>query len=458
MRQSLAQAIGAFAAGVRFDRLPAQAVAIAKTGITDCIGVIVAGSAEPPPQILRRALASDAGQAGSTILGAAPGARAPAAEAAWINGTAGHVLDYDDVAIGHPSVVIVPALLAEGETLDARGTDLIAAYVAGYEVWMELVLRERGNHQVKGWHPTALLGALAAAAACASLRRLTAEQSMHALGIAAAQAGGITASYGTMAKSFQVGRAAHAGVLAARLAGLGMTASPDVLDHPRGLLKVISQEGDVDIERNAEHLGVDWHICRHGLNIKRYPICYCAHRTIDAVLNLRERARPQPGRVARIEASLSDIHATILVNHFPESSLAAKFSVEFAIAAALLEGEVGWKQLDETFVKRDDVRDLMRKVSVTTNRDYDPDEPAFSMHDQVRVFMDGGEVIDSGKVRYARGNARLPLTSEELERKFLDCMRVGGVAPNGEALLELLRRLETLQSCRALMQTAVRAA
>ena len=452
MKKPLAAALGDFAAGLQFADLPPAAVATAKTGIADCIGVIVAGNGEPPVQILLRALATGAPHGEASIVGSKTGARAGAAEAAWINGAAGHVLDYDDVAIGHPSVVIVPAILAEGEVLDASGSDLITAYVAGYEVWMELVLRERGNHQVKGWHPTALLGALAATAAVGRLRRLSAAQTTYALGIAAAQAGGITASYGTMAKSLQVGRAAHVGVLSARLAALGMTAAPDALDRERGLLKAISQHGDVDTASGAERLGIDWHICRHGLNIKRYPACYCAHRVIDAVLGLAAQGRIEPARIERVEAELSDVHATILAHHFPENALAAKFSVEFAIACALVAGDVGLQQFDDAFVRRADVRDLMRKVTVVTNTDYDPDEPAFSRHDRVRIALENGAVIESEKVRYARGSARRPLTPAEVDRKFMDCVAAGNPEIDGRAWLDMLNGLETLPGCRSLMQ------
>ena len=200
----LANVLADFVCGLQFCSLPSAAVQVAMNGIIDCIGVTVAGSHEQPVQILRRGLAASAPQGEATILGSKGGMRTSAAEAAWINGTAGHVLDYDDVARGHPSVVIVPAVLAEAEALDAGGTDILTAYVAGYEVWMELMLRERGSYQMKGLHHTPIIGALAAAAACAKLRHLSAKQTMHALGIAAAQASGIVASHGTMAKSFQV--------------------------------------------------------------------------------------------------------------------------------------------------------------------------------------------------------------------------------------------------------------
>ena len=118
MKQPLAVALAAFAANLRFSQLPQQAMHVAKSGIADCIGVAIAGSQEPPVQILRRALMESAGHGVATVLGARDGIRTTAAEAAWINGAAGHVLDYDDVARGHPSVVIVPAILALAEERD----------------------------------------------------------------------------------------------------------------------------------------------------------------------------------------------------------------------------------------------------------------------------------------------------------------------------------------------------
>ena len=403
MKRTLASGLAEFVAGLVFSRLPPQAVQVAKTGITDCIGVAIAGSAEPPVQILRRALVSPGCDGEATVLGAQNGLRTAAAEAAWINGTAGHVLDYDDVARGHPSVVIVPAILALAETLDASGADLITAYVAGYETWMELMLRERGSYQEKGWHHTPILGALAATAACANLQRLDCEQTTSALGIAAAQASGIVASHGTMMKSVQVGRAAHTGILSARFARLGMTASPDVLDHERGFLKAISPAGEVDIEKSVEHLGSVWHICKHGLSIKRYPVCYRAHRAIDATLGMLERRPLRPDEIDRIEVSTSRIDAMILLNHSPESGLAAKFSMEFAVACALICGNVGLQQLNDDYVRRDDVQRLMARIKVVSNDDYDPNAPGFSVHDHVTVFLRSGEVMESDKVRYARG-------------------------------------------------------
>ena len=450
MKQPLAVALAAFAANLRFSQLPQQAMHVAKSGIADCIGVAIAGSQEPPVQILRRALMESAGHGVATVLGARDGIRTTAAEAAWINGAAGHVLDYDDVARGHPSVVIVPAILALAEERDASGADLITAYVAGYEVWMELMQRERGSYQDKGWHHTPMLGAIAATAACANLCRFDCRQTSHALGVAAAQASGIVASHGTMMKSIQVGRAAHTAVLSARMAELGMTAAPGVLDHERGFLKAISQTGDVDIVTGVAELGNIWHICTQALSIKRYPVCYRAHRAIDATLELRQRQLFLPDQIARIEVSTSRIDAMILAHHRPTSGLEAKFSMEFAVACALIDGNVGLQQLSDEFVRRSDIQSMMARISVVTHEDYAADAPGFAVHDSMTVYLNSGEVVESEKVRYARGHAKLPLTSGELKQKFLDCIAVGNPALDGQHLFNCLQELESLPGCRSL--------
>jgi 2-methylcitrate dehydratase PrpD len=164
---SLTQSIGAFIAGLTFGQVGEEAAAVAQRGFVDCTGVMIAGRNEPPTQILRHVLASDGPRETSLYF---TSELTSALSAALINATAAHALDFDDVAMdGHPSCVLVPAILAEGEAGDAPGKDMITAYLAGYETWAELVKRERGLIYEKGWHPTGVIGTVAASAACASI-------------------------------------------------------------------------------------------------------------------------------------------------------------------------------------------------------------------------------------------------------------------------------------------------
>jgi len=168
----LTRDLGRFVAGLTFEKLPQEAVATARTGIIDTIATMIAGAHDPAPELLRKGLAPASGPAGLCFSGDT----AAAPEAAWINGTAGHALDYDDVGCrGHVSTVLLPAILAEAETLGLGGREMFAAYVAGYQTWAELSRRDPGHHHRKGWHPTGIFGAIGAGAARAALRRLSPE-------------------------------------------------------------------------------------------------------------------------------------------------------------------------------------------------------------------------------------------------------------------------------------------
>src|SRR3984893_3110040 len=441
---TLTQDLGHFAAGVSFEKLPPGAAEVARTGFIDCIATMIAGAGDPAPQLLRKALRQPGGDATLYFSGE----KCAAPEAAWINGTAGHALDYDDVASlrGHPSTVLVPAVLAEGEVRGASGRDMLAAYVAGYETWAELAWRDPGHHHRKGWHPTGIFGPIGAAAACASLRRLDADAATPALALAASQSSGIMANLGTMTKPFHAGRSAHSGLMSARLAELGFTASLDALEHPQGVLSAVSPEGEVDRESPAHGLGSEWRIVKYRLGIKKYPACYCTHRALDAMLELLARQPLQPTEIARITVSLSDTHALILRNHQPQTGLAAKFSIEFAMAAAVIARRAGLAEYTDGFVRRLDVQDLMGRVGIETNRNYDPEVSGASVFDQVRVELVGGGVIESAKVARAKGHADRPLSEDELFENFppsLDAGR-GRIAP--EVLFARLRHLEDLSA------------
>lgn len=444
----LARSLGEFISTTRYDSLPPKAVQIAKNAIIDTVGVIVAGCNEPPVRILRKTLGAQGDIDEATLFFGRERTSGP--HAAWLNGAAGHVLDYDDFSRGHPSVVIVPAIFAEGEALNVSGADIVNAYIVGYEVWMDLVMRERGSYQTKGLHPTSLIAPLAAAAACANLHRLDSDQAASALGLAAHQASGITIGHGTMAKSFQVGKAAYTGAFSARLAANGMTTAPHALDHHQGFLRAVSPTGDVDIT-TAPHLVEHWRIIQHGLNLKCYPVCYRVHRVVDATLGLAHAHTVDPGDIEKVEVLLGKIDAMILANHEPMTGLAAKFSAEFAVAACLLAKQVTLAEVTDQFVRRPEVQQLMRRVTVTTNENYDPEAPGFSMHDQVRVHMRSGNIIESERVKYAPGSAKRPIGQNALAKKFFECLRFGNSELNATRMLDDLHRLEALKSCRELM-------
>src|ERR1700730_9488107 len=440
---ALTQELGRFVATLSFEKLPPEAVEIARTGFIDTVATLIAGAHDPAPQLLRKGLQPAPGAASLYFSGET----ATAPEAAWINGTAGHALDYDDVGCrGHVSTVLVPAILAEAETLGLGGREMFAAYVAGYETWAELSRRDPGHHHRKGWHPTGIFGAIGAGAACAVLRRLTAEQATATIALSASQAGGIMANFGTMTKPFHAGRAAHAGLISARLAELGFTASPDALDHPQGFLSAVSPEGKADRDGPSPAFGEDWHIVKQRLSIKKYPACYCTHRSLDGMLDLLAQHPLKPADIAQITVSLSQTHSLILRNHTPQTGLEGKFSMEFAMAAAVISRRASLGEYTDEFVRRPEVQQLMRKVRLVTNENYDPVQIGASVYDQVTVELANGERLESEKVKRARGHAELPLGEAELFDKFRTCPDAGHARISPERLFDRLRNLEKISA------------
>ena len=417
---SLTLDLGRFVADLGLRQIPSEGCNIARTGIADCFGVLIAGARDPEIALVDRELGSSSGSALASLIPS--GTRRTAESAALINGVAAHVLDYDDVSLdGHPSAVLVPAIFAQGEVSGSSGAEMLAAYIAGYEVWAELLAREPTPLHRKGWHPTSVLGTVAAAAACAKLRGLDAAGTATAIAIAASMSSGLVANFGTMTKSFQVGRAAQSGVIAARLAQAGLTASLDALEHPAGLLAALSPEGKAELGRPFVVAQKEWHIVGHGLNIKRYPICYATHRSIDAALDLVERYDLSPGQIERIHVSTGKTQLLMLRNSRPQTGLEAKFSMQFAMAAALCARNVGLRELTDEFVRRPEVQAIFPRVSLAGTA-ITTAGSNFAPADAVEITTVTGETLKSGPVEYAKGSHQRPLSRDELWIKFADCL------------------------------------
>ncbi|GAA4326524.1 MmgE/PrpD family protein [Pigmentiphaga soli] len=452
--EGLTRQAGAFAVSLRYEDLPPACIEAARIGTADCVGVMLAGAAEPGPGIVA-SMVSDSSRADAAPL-LPSGRRVAASDAALINGVAAHVLDYDDVALSaHPSAVLVPAILAEGWAQQSSGRDLLTAYVAGYEVWALLYRLEPGAVHDLGFHPTPLVGTIAAAAACARLLRLDAARAATALAISSSLASGLVANFGSMTKSLHAGRAAQSGLLAARLAQAGYTASPDALEHRSGFMQAHSPSRTPDVADRDFGLGAEWRMPALGVCVKRYPICYATHRSIDALLDLAEAHAIAPGDVEAVHVHIGETQMLMLRNHFPQTGLEAKFSLEFAMAAALVARRVGLAELSDDFVRRDDVRDLMRRVRYTTTAEVAQgwDQP-YAPADQVTVTLKSGRELRADPVARPKGSWERPLSAAELRAKFLDCAARCLGRPAAAALFDQLWKLEATSSARDLKMSA----
>lgn len=434
---ALSTALAGFVSGLVHEDVPADALRVAELGFADVVGVLVAGSIEPVVQALVRTFADDIGTQGVSLLFSQQRAAPPLA--GLVNGAAAHALDYDDAG-GHRSAVLVPAILAEAEWLGSSGRDVLTAYVAGYELWSELARRERGQLHERGWHPTSVYGTLAAAACVARLRQLDAQTTRHALGIAASCSSGLVANFGSMVKPFHAGHAAQQGLLAVRLAMNGLTASPAAIDHPRGFLAAVSQHGDFDATSPAT-VGSAWRISIEGLSVKKYPTCYCTHRAIDSALALRQEDGFALRDVERVRVHIGKTQKAILHADRPQTSLEAKFSIQFAVACALVTGRVGLAEVCEHTLRDPEIRRLMQRVEVELTDEYDALMSQYAPWDQVQLTTTSGRTIVGPRIPRASGHIENPLSQDDLRHKFRACLAHAQSALDGDRLFDALQSL-----------------
>jgi len=427
---------------------PSAARTIAARAFLDTVGVALAGACEPAARSVQRVIAGD-GVGPCTVLGTS--LRASAANAALANGTAAHALDFDDmcfVSLAHPSAPLVPAALAAAEVSGAAGAALLDAYVVGFEIEGRLGMAMNPRHYQRGWHCTATLGTLGAAAAAARLFGLDAAQTRHALAIAASEASGLKENFGTMVKPLHAGLAARNGVVAAQLARAGLTASDAAIEGAQGLLAAMDSERP-SLAGIADDLGARWEILDTGITVKLYPSCAGTHPTLDALLTLRRAHAFTADDVDAVEIGVDPIVPTILIHDRPSTGLEGKFSMPFCAAAAVVHGHVGIETFDLASLEDAAVRAMQSRVRMRVDPAIDPSATPLTQS-RVSVHLRDGRVL-TADANGARGYPDRPASDEELAAKFLSC--AGAALPRERACAALvaLREIGTHDDVAALM-------
>jgi 2-methylcitrate dehydratase PrpD len=412
--ESLTAVVAAFVAETSFDDVPDAAVRLVRDALTDCVGVMLAGAREP---LAERVLSVVGGERGDVEL-VGCGLRAGRVEAALYHGAIAHALDYDDLShpsYTHPSCHLLPVLLSLADCPGVDGPRAVTAYAVGLEIEGKLGRAMNLGHYERGWHSTATLGTMGAAAAGASLLGLDQERTAVALAIAASSASGLRANFGTMTKPLHAGLAARNGVLAVLLAQSGWTATLDILEHPLGFQQVLSGEGGVDPAAWSA-LGSPWEITTDvGLALKLYPSCAATHCAIEAAQQLGSRSGKE--EIRRVRVGQSELGSKILVHPHAPTPLAAKFSMPFCVSAALLTGTVSRDLFTDEAIRDPAIRSLMDRVEV-------------AIDDRVRYHPDFGAAVeielasghrDEALVTEPRGTQHRWPNHDELKAKFADC-------------------------------------
>ena len=412
----------------------------------DTIGVILAGVAEPAARMVQ-AIATEEGHGECRILGTS--ARTGAGYAAMANGAAAHALDYDDmcfVSLAHPSCVLVPAILATAELTGAPGFLLTDAYVVGFELEcrLGLAMNPRHYHQ-RGWHATSSIGTLGAAAAAARVLGLDAGRTANALGIGASAACGLKENMGTMVKPLHAAMAARNGVLAARLAQSGFTASDRALDGPQGYLAAMDSE-HASLDPFVADLGTRWEILDTGITVKLHPSCAATHPSLDVLLDISRRHTLDSDLIECLDVEVDSMTPRLLLYDRPTTGLEAKFSMPFCAAAALVHGRIGVDTFDAARIHEPAVQQLMGRVTMRANPAFDAAAPLSRTRVTVRL-RDGRVLTQDGDG--ARGYPGR-FTDDELQSKFRDCTRRSLSPAAIDRAWDALKTIETIGDVREL--------
>ena len=450
--------IATFIVGTSYECIPRDAVDKAKRTALDCLGAALAGVTEPVSQAIAGYVTKLGGAPQASLLSA--DVKVSVADAALANGSIAHALDYDDcgMKIGHPSVLVLPAVLSLGEHLGVSGEEIVTAYILGLEIEGKLALhadfklmQARLNHQT--WY-----GSMGAAAACAKLLRLDIAKTRMALGIAGNFACGLSANHGSMAGAMAAGNACRNGVIAALMAREGITANPDIIETKNGFYDTLVGAGRYDAERMAAGLGNPFYIESPGIGLKKYPSCYHTHRALDGVFQLLGEHRLSDKDIAEVDVATSERAMRVLAFSEPETPYQAKFSMPHCIAAAVVDHRVTLETFTDHKFKDCNIVEARKKVHLSF-----PDVPIWPgladvgpdtefVGNPVTIRTTDGRNYNA-RVDIPRGDPALPLTDDELLDKYRGCGRSQLSPDEIQRSIDLVLRLERVTEIGTLMAT-----
>jgi 2-methylcitrate dehydratase PrpD len=417
---------------------PEAAWEAAHRAFIDTVAVAVPGAAEPVAKMVFETVRAWGSGTSTAIL---QGARLPAPWAALVNGAAAHALDFDDnfdPAKAHASAVLVPAILALAEQQGASGRACLDAYVAGLQILGRVGQGVNPAHRNRGWHATATVGAIGAAAACARLLGLDARQAAFAVSISTSMAAGSMAQFGTMAKPLHAGLAAKSGILAAGLASAGIDAGLDTLDGPTGMNRLMVGpdyeqlrdslafvEHGQNLRFETEQVGEPLLLLSSGLKLKLFPNCGSAHRAMDGLLALREAHGFAAHEVAAIHVRAPVTHFNNLMYTDPSDALQARFSLEYALACLLVTGNCTLADFTEAAAARPDLQALYPRIH---RHPVDKAEGEFPT--EVEAILKDGRAFEAA-ISWPAGSLAAPFTPAQLWAKFTGC--TAPILPPGRA-------------------------
>ena len=409
--------LAAFAAGLRYEDIPAEVIAHAQLCVLDALGCGLFASSLPWCRIVNELAVQRYAAGNSTIWGTELSTCSDGA--ALANGTSGHGFELDDIHPGgmHPGPLAVSAALALAEEVGGSGRDVLTAVVAGYEVGCRVALSVLKGHAKAGFHAQGTVGAFVAAATAGNILGLDADQMRDALGIVGSMSAGLlVAQEGGMTKRLHSGRAAQNGVQAALLARKGFTAVPDVLENQLGGFCKAMCNGPADLAALTDGLGTTWETARVGFKI--YPSCGGSHSGLHAVRELRRTHAFRAEDVASVTVHGSS-HAVMKVGtpYTPSSVASAQMSLGFTVALMLQFGEIPLDKLTDEGIREPETLALAERVVMIPDPEIDARGPLGRHACRARVELTDGRVFETA-IEHRPGSTKMPITSDDLREKF----------------------------------------
>jgi len=406
-----------FVKELSFEKLPSDVVKQAKYCMLDWLGAVFGAFREVPASILREFVVDIGGCEQATLLPF--GIRTSCLNAALVNGSLAHMIEYDDIfkeGIYHPGAPVIAAALAVAEYAKASGKKLIEGIVAGYEVSTRLAQAMNPEHY-RYWHTTGTVGAIGAASAASKVLSLSEREIKWALGIAGTMAAGLqqTLLENAWGKPLHAGKAAFNGVMAALLAKRGFVGAEALLEGEKGFIRAMA--GDEKVSKLGElfgHLGRDFNILK--TTFKYYPSCGHTHSAIDAALELVRRHGINHTMVEEIEISTYSVAVDVAGREKPMTSYEAKFSIAYCVAAAIRFGRVSLAQFEPCCLADDGLRRLLSVTRVVRDLDADKEFPR-KRRSKVSLKLRNGSIVSTTS-DYRRGDPEKPLTEEQMREKF----------------------------------------
>jgi 2-methylcitrate dehydratase PrpD len=427
---------------VELSDISQDALDITKKHIIDWLATALAGSNEEAGSVLHAYADEISGSSHANIIGTLT--KASVDNAAFINGSLGHLLDYDDMGFSHPTTCILPGLLALADKNNFSGSQILLALIIGYEVFEKLSFSARpyeGSLRRRGYHPTSLYGTIAGAAASSKILGLNVQQTKRALGIAGSMASGLSQNFGTWVKGMHGGNSSRAGVVSATLASKGYYADEEILEGDHGFFHAIHTEGNYDIAKVTENLGNPWAIVSPGLSVKQYPCCGGNHRALDAALLIMKENNLNYEQIESLTAHCHPDLINLLRFMKPEKGFNGKFSLDYNMAAAIVFGEVKIHTFSDKTANDPRMREAMEsKIIIETHPDWTHEQTSQGTPIVIKT-TDGKEYTKS--VAIQNWHPSKPISNEEVEGKFRYCAENSRIpVENVEKIIEMIWNLE----------------